>query len=52
MVNMQEILKTLDVANVQIKAEKCKFEQRQIEWLGCKLTNSRVSPVNNKMQGQ
>ena len=46
-----EILNTLDAANLQITAEQCKLAQSQIEWLGFKLTNSEVSPVNNKVQG-
>ena len=42
-------LNTLDLSNMQIKVGKCKIAQGHIEWLGFKLTNSRVSPVNNKV---
>ena len=48
---VQEILNVLDLANLQIKADKCKIAQNQIEWLGFKLTSSGVTPVNTKVQG-
>ena len=48
---VREILKVLDLANLQIKADKCKIAQNQIEWLGFKLTSSGVTPVNTKVQG-
>ena len=50
-VEVGKILTTLDVPNLQTKAEMCKFAESQIEWLGFILTNSGVSPVNNKVQG-
>ena len=46
---VQKVLNTLDAANLQIKVEKCNIAQGHIEWLGFKLTNSGVSPVNNKV---
>ena len=51
MAKVWEILKTLDAGNLQIKAEKCKLAQSEIEWLGWKLTKLGVLPVNNKVQG-
>ena len=48
---VREILNVLDSANLQIKADKCKIAQNQIEWLGFKLTSSVVTPVNTKVQG-
>ena len=51
MTKVREILKVLDLANLQIMADSCKIAHNQIEWLGFKLTNSGVSPVNNKVQG-
>ena len=50
MAKVWEILNTLDAANLQ-KAEQCKSAQSQIEWLGFKLNNSKVSLVSNKVQG-
>ena len=48
---VREILNVLDLANLQIKADKCKIAQNQIEWLGFKLTSSGVTRVNTKVQG-
>ena len=48
---MREILKTLDKAELQLKAGKCKIGQSEIEWLGFKMTNEGISPVNTKVQG-
>ena len=47
----REILKTLDHAELQLKAGKCNFAKNKIEWLGFKLTEQGISPVNTKMQG-
>ena len=48
---VQKILNVLYLTNLQINSEKCEIAQSQIEWLGFELTNSGVSPANNKMQG-
>ena len=45
------ILKTLDHAELQLKAGKCNFARNEIEWLGFKLTEQGISPVNTKVQG-
>ena len=48
---VREILKTLDHAELQFKARKCNFAKNEIEWLGFKLTEQGISPVNTKVQG-
>ena len=48
---VREVLKILDNANLQLKAEKCVVAQESIEWLGYKLTRTGISPVNAKSQG-
>ena len=48
---VRETLKTLDNAELQLKAGKCKISQNEIEWLAFKLTKDRISPVNTKVQG-
>ena len=48
---MREILKTLDDAELQLKAGKCIIAENEIEWLGFKLTNQGFLPVNSKVQG-
>ena len=48
---VREILKTLDAAKLQLKAEKCNVAKQEIEWLGFKLTSNGISPVNSKVQG-
>ena len=45
------MLKVLNEANLQLKAEKCTIAQESIEWLGYKLTRSGISPINTKAQG-
>ena len=46
---VREILKTLDHAELQLKAGKCNFVTNEIEWLGFKLTEQGISPVNTKV---
>ena len=48
---VREILKVIDDAELQLKAGKCNFAKQEIEWLGFKLTNSGISPINSKVQG-
>ena len=48
---VREILKTLDDAELQLREGKWKIAANEIEWLGFKMTNKRISPVNTKMQG-
>ena len=48
---VREILKVIDDAEFQLKAGKCNFAKQEVEWLGYKLTNSGVSPINSKVQG-
>ena len=48
---VREILKTLDNAELRLKAGKCKIAQSEIEWLGFKMTKDGVSPVNTNVQG-
>ena len=47
---VREILKTLDHAELQLKAGKCNFAKNENEWLGFKLTEQGISPVNTKVQ--
>ena len=46
----REVMKVLDEANLQLKAEKCVLAQDSIEWLGYKLTKTGISPVKAKSQ--
>ena len=48
---VREVMKVLDAANLQLKAEKSVLDQDSIEWLGYKLTKTSISPVNAKSQG-
>ena len=51
MAKVREKLQTLYKANIHLKAGQCQFAKEQIEWLGFEMTNTRASPVNDKMQG-
>ena len=46
-----EVLRRLDEANVNLKLDKCTFAADNIEWVGYKLSQQRVAPVNSKVQG-
>ena len=48
---VREVMKILDDANLQLKAEKCMIAQESREWLGFKLTRMGISPINAKAQG-
>ena len=48
---VREILKTLDDAELQLTPGKCIIAENEIEWLGFKLTNQGILPVNSKVQG-
>ena len=47
---VKEVLKVLDEAGIRLKLEKCKFAQEKTEWLGYKLSESRVRPIDEKIQ--
>ena len=46
-----EVLRRLDEANVNLRLDKCTFAADNIEWVGYKLSQQGVSPVNSKVQG-
>ena len=48
---VREVMKNLDEANLQLKAEKCVNAQESIEWLGYILTRTGKSPIKAKAQG-
>ena len=48
---VRELMKILDEANLQLKAEKCIIAQESIERLGFKLTRTGISPIDAKAQG-
>ena len=48
---VREVMKVLDEASLQLKAETCVIAQDCIEWIGYKLTRTCISPVNAKSQG-
>ena len=39
----------MDNANVRLKWEKCKFAEEEIEWLGYKLSQTGIKPINSKV---
>ena len=47
---VKTVLTKLNKANVRLKWEKCKVAQKEIEWLGYKLTQNGISPINTKIQ--
>ena len=51
MQNVRELLKVLDSANLQLRADKCKIACTKIEWLGYERSVEGIPPLNGKMQG-
>ena len=47
---LKQVLKRLDNANVRLKWEQCKFAKEEIDWLGYKLSQTRIKPINSKVQ--
>ena len=47
---VKQVLKKLDNANIRLKWEKCKFAAEEIEWLGYKLSQTGIKPINSKVQ--
>ena len=43
-----KILSTLDEYNFAVKWSKCKFFQKEIEWLGVKISKSGITPLFDK----
>ena len=50
MQKVKEVLERLDEANISLKLEKCTFGAKSIEWIGYKLTQEVVEPINSKVQ--
>ena len=48
---VREFLKTLDDAKLQLKAGKCKFAEKEIQWLAFNMTSQGIIPVNTKVHG-
>ena len=42
-------METLDEAGIRLKPEKCKITQKEMKWLGLKLTASGVTPTEDKV---
>ena len=47
---VKQVLKRLDKANVRLKWEKCKFAEEEKDWLGQKLSQTGIKPINLKVQ--
>ena len=45
-------LSILDNHNFVVKWLKCKFFQKEIEWLGFEISSSRISPLINKTKAK
>ena len=47
---VEKILKKLDRENMSLKLTKCKFAQREFEWLGHKITSTGITPLVRKTE--
>ena len=51
MQKVKEVLEELDETNISLKLKKCTIAAKSIEWVGYKLTQEGVEPINSKVQG-
>ena len=47
---VEKILKKLEQENMSLKLSKCKFAQRECEWLGHKITSTGITPLVRKTE--
>ena len=47
---VEKLLKKLDRENMSLKLTKCKFAQRECEWLGHKITSTGITPLVRKTE--
>ena len=47
---MENVVKVLDKAWVRLKLQKCEIAKRNTEWLGYKLSEEGINPVEEKVQ--
>ena len=48
---VKEVLNRLDEPNLKLTLDKCTFAVKSIEWIGYKLSQQGVAPINSKVQG-
>ena len=49
---VKQVLKKLDNTNVRLNWEKCKFSAEETDWLGSKLSQTGITPINSKVQSK
>ena len=47
---VRQVLKKQDNANIRLKWEKCKFAAEETDWQGYKISQTRINPINSKVQ--
>ena len=47
---VKQVLKRLDNSNIRLKWEKCIFAAEETDWLGYKLSQIVIKPINSKVQ--
>ena len=47
---VEKVSKKLDWENMSLKLTKCKFAQRECEWLGHKITSTGITPLVGKIE--
>ena len=45
------MLQRLLEANLKVKIQKCKFLQKEVEYLGFHISNKGIYPTKNKIEG-
>ena len=51
LVDVNLVLKRLDVANLKVNINKCAFAQEEVVVLGFKVSKHRINPIPAKVQG-
>ena len=47
---VEETIKAIDDEGLSLKATKCQFSVKEIEWLGYKISKEGIEPIHSKIQ--
>ena len=48
---VREVFRKLDSRKLQLKEEKCNIAKNEIDWLGFRISEKGIKPLNEKIQG-
>ena len=51
MKDVNRVLQRLDAANLALRVSKCDFLLSEVDWLGFRLSQTRIKPLKHKLYG-